>query len=157
MRSFAVIAPHLPHCACRVLRFPNVVRPLRLLLPSGLKQLQPFGIVVQPRASTLRCRTAPNIFKLHLSFHKPLGPPCPCLRKLCSTSVSDTSTKARGAGARCVEAPSMEPPPPPSSLLERRRCFEGGMCRLNITMSFENHLEERRGRRIPPLFGGSFA
>ena len=64
---------------------------------SGVVAADGFGIVLRLRASTLRRRMTPNIFKSHLSFHKPLGPPRPYLKKLCITSVSDASTKACGA------------------------------------------------------------
>ena len=50
---------------------PNVVRPHCLPPPSVPEQLQlTFRIVLRLRASALRRRMTPNIFKLHLSFHK---------------------------------------------------------------------------------------
>ena len=50
---------------------PSVVRPHRLPPLSGPEQLQPtFRIVLRLRASALRRRMRPNIFKLLLSFHK---------------------------------------------------------------------------------------
>ena len=59
-----------PFCAQSFL-LPNGVRPCCLPLPLGPEQLQPtLRIVGRPRASTLHRRMTPNIFKLHLSFHK---------------------------------------------------------------------------------------
>ena len=72
IRSFPMIAPWSgspsPLCA-QSPPLPNGVRPHHLPLPSGPEQLQPtFRIVTE--SLNLRRRMTPNIFKLHLSFHK---------------------------------------------------------------------------------------
>ena len=74
IRSFTVIAPWSgspsPLSAWSP-PLPNVVHPHRLPPPSGPEQLQPtFRSVLRLRASALCSRMTPNIFKLHLSFHK---------------------------------------------------------------------------------------
>ena len=105
IHSFTLIAPWngspSPLCA-RSPPLLNIVRPHRLPLLSGPEQLLAmFRIVLRLRASTLRCGMAPNIFKLSFQFTyhftTPLGPPRPYLKKLCCTSVGDTSTTRRGA------------------------------------------------------------